>query len=123
VASTDGAPSVTRWERLGRVRAEPAGLSLLKCGLVTGRMHQIRVHLAASGWPLVGDVKYGRPLWRDMVDADLRESLRGFPRQALHAWRLAVTHPLTGSPLRIEAPLPPDLLHLLAAAGLVQCAR
>ena len=123
VASTDGAPSVTRWERLGRVRAEPAGLSLLKCGLVTGRMHQIRVHLAASGWPLVGDVKYGRPLWRDVVDADLRESLRGFPRQALHAWRLAVTHPLTGIPLRIEAPLPPDLLHLLAAAGLVQCAR
>ena len=118
VPSTDGAASVTRWERLGRVRAEPAGLSLLKCRLVTGRMHQIRVHLAASGWPLVGDVKYGRPLWRDMVDADLRESLRGFPRQALHAWRLAVMHPLTGLPLRLEAPPPADLQHLLAAAGL-----
>ena len=123
VASSDGAPSLTRWERLGRARADPTGLALLKCRLVTGRMHQIRVHLAASGWPLVGDAKYGGPLWHDIADADLRETLRGFTRQALHAWRLAVTHPLTGVPLRIEAPLPADLLRLLGTAGLVQCAR
>src|SRR5215213_8099203 len=109
VTSSDGAPSLTRWERLGHARAEPAGLALLKCRLVTGRMHQIRVHLAASGWPLVGDAKYGQPLWRDMADADLREAVRAFTRQALHAWRLAVTHPLTGVPLRIEAPPPADL--------------
>jgi 23S rRNA pseudouridine1911/1915/1917 synthase len=121
VASSDGAASVTRWERLGRVRAEPAGLALLKCRLVTGRMHQVRVHLAASGWPLVGDGKYGQPLWRDIVDSNLRDSLRGFPRQALHAWRLSVTHPLTGVPLRLEAPPPADLQRLLVAAGLIQC--
>ena len=118
VASSDGARSVTRWERLGRVPAKPVGLALLKCGLVTGRMHQIRVHLAASGWPLVGDAKYGQPLWRDIADADLRDALRGFTRQALHAWRLTVTHPLTGAPLRIEAPPPTDVQHLLGAAGL-----
>jgi len=122
VAATDGAPSLTRWERLGRVRAAPAGLALLKCGLVTGRMHQIRVHLAASGWPIVGDVKYGRPLWRDIADGNLRDALRGFPRQALHAWRLAVSHPMTGAPLRLEAPPPADLQRLLALTGLVECA-
>ena len=55
---------------------------------MTGRMHQIRVHLAASGWPIVGDAKYGQPLWRDIADAELRDELRGFTRQALHAWRL-----------------------------------
>jgi 23S rRNA pseudouridine1911/1915/1917 synthase len=123
VASSAGAPSVTHWERLGRGRAEAAGLTLLKCRLVTGRTHQIRVHLAASGWPIVGDAKYGQPLWRDIADADLRESLRAFPRQALHAWRLAVIHPMTGAALRIEAPPPADLQRLLTAAGLVQCAR
>ena len=123
IAANDGTPSLTRWERLGRARAEPVGLALLKCRLVTGRMHQIRVHLAASGWPLVGDAKYSHPMWRDIADADLREAVRAFTRQALHAWRLAVTHPLTGVPLRIEAPPPADLQRLLTAAGLVQCAR
>jgi 23S rRNA pseudouridine1911/1915/1917 synthase len=120
---TAGAPSVTRYERLGRVRAAPVGLTLLGCRLVTGRMHQIRVHLAAVGWPLVGDAKYGQPLWRDMHDPALREELRAFGRQALHAWRLAVRHPLTGAPLCVEAPLPPDMQRLLIAAALVQCAR
>jgi 23S rRNA pseudouridine1911/1915/1917 synthase len=120
---TAGAPSVTRYERLGRVRAAPVGLTLLACRLVTGRMHQIRVHLAAAGWPLVGDPKYGQPLWRGMEDPALREELRAFARQALHAWRLTVRHPLTGATLHVEAPLPSDLHRLLTAAGLVQCAR
>jgi 23S rRNA pseudouridine1911/1915/1917 synthase len=118
VAASNGAPSLTRWERLGHARAEPTGLALLKCRLVTGRMHQIRVHLAASGWPLVGDAKYGGPLWRDIADANLREAVRAFTRQALHAWRLAVTHPLTGIPLRIEASPPEDLRRLMATTGL-----
>jgi 23S rRNA pseudouridine1911/1915/1917 synthase len=120
---TQGAPSSTRYERLGRVRAAPVGLALLKCTLVTGRMHQIRVHLAASGWPLVGDAKYGQLLWRDVADPALRDELRAFTRQALHAWRLTIRHPLTGVRLGIEAPLPADLHRLLSAAGLVQCAR
>jgi 23S rRNA pseudouridine1911/1915/1917 synthase len=123
VTASDGAPSRTQWERLGRARAEPVGLALLKCRLVTGRMHQIRVHLASSGWPLVGDAKYGQPLWRDIADADLREAVRAFTRQALHAWRLSVTHPLTGVPLHIEAPPSADLQRLLATSGLVQFVR
>ena len=122
-SSTSGAPSITRYERLGRARAAPVGLALVKCTLVTGRMHQIRVHLAAAGWPIVGDAKYGQPLWRDVGDPALRDALGTFTRQALHAWRLAIRHPLTGAPLSIEAPLPADLRRLLDAAGLVQCAR
>jgi 23S rRNA pseudouridine1911/1915/1917 synthase len=119
---TAGAPSVTRYDRLGRAPAAPIGLTLLSCRLLTGRMHQIRVHLAAAGWPLVGDGKYGQPLWHDVDDPALQAVLRGFPRQALHAWRLAVRHPLTGATLHIEAALPADLQGLLTAAGLVQCA-
>ena len=90
-----GSPSETRYERI----ACGDGVSLLRCTLVTGRMHQIRVHLAASGWPIVGDQVYGRP-------AD------GFPRQALHAWRLSLPHPVSGEPVRLEAPLPPDIAEL-----------
>ena len=64
VASEDrGAPSLTRFERLARVAAPAAGLSLLRCRLVTGRTHQIRVDLASRGWPLVGDPTYGEPRW------------------------------------------------------------
>ena len=122
-SKTAGAPSVTQYVRLGHVRAAPVGLTLLGCQLFTGRMHQIRVHLAAAGWPLVGDAKYGQPLWRDVDDPALRDALRGFSRQALHAWRLTVRHPHTGATLHIEAPLPADLQRLLTAAGLVQCAR
>ena len=122
-SATAGAASVTRYERLGRAPASPVGLALLACRLVTGRMHQIRVHLAASGWPIAGDAKYGRALWRDIADAELRGELSGFTRQALHAWRLEVRHPLTGLPLRIEAAIPADMHRLLTAAGLVQCAR
>jgi 23S rRNA pseudouridine1911/1915/1917 synthase len=120
---TAGAPSETKYERLGRVRAAAVGLTLLECRLMTGRMHQIRVHLATAGWPIVGDAKYGQPIWRRIEDHTLREELRAFDRQALHAWRLAVRHPLTGAMLNVEAPLPADLQRLLTAAALVQCAR
>ncbi|MEQ1899051.1 MAG: RluA family pseudouridine synthase [Vicinamibacterales bacterium] len=96
-----GSPSETRYERI----AHGDGFSLMRCRLVTGRMHQIRVHLAASGWPIVGDQVYGR-----QGDA--------FPRQALHAWRLAIPHPVTGNPLELTAPLPGDMGQLCATLGL-----
>ena len=119
VASADvGAPSLTRFERLARIAAPRAGLSLLRCRLATGRTHQIRVHLAARGWPLVGDAAYGEPRWSQILDAALAATLRVFPRQALHAWRVAFTHPVTGDRLRLEAPVPPDLGGLIAAVGL-----
>jgi len=77
----------------------------VRCRLVTGRMHQIRVHLAAKGWPIAGDAAYGR-------------KVPGMNRQALHAWRLGLIHPVTGEPLEIRAPVPPDLAGLLSRAGL-----
>jgi 23S rRNA pseudouridine1911/1915/1917 synthase len=121
VASTSvGAPSVTRFERLAVVAAPHAGLSLLRCRLVTGRTHQIRVHLTASNWPLVGDTLYGDSRWTSIVDPTLAAALRAFPRQALHAWRLAFEHPVTRRRVLIEAPLPRDFEGLLTAAGLVQ---
>ena len=119
VASQDlGAPSLTRFERLARVSAPATGLSLLRCRLVTGRTHQIRVHLAARGWPLVGDPTYGEPRWRQVNDPALAAILREFPRQALHAWRLTTLHPVTRAELRIDAPVPGDLQRLIAAAHL-----
>ena len=117
-SATIGAPSLTRFERLARVPAPRAGLSLLRCRLATGRTHQIRVHLAARGWPLVGDPAYGEPRWSEIVDSTLAATLRAFPRQALHAWRVALTHPITRERLRFEAPLPQDFESLLTAAGL-----
>ena len=119
VASEDiGAPSLTRFERLARVAAPRAGLSLLRCRLVTGRTHQIRVHLAARGWPLVGDPTYGEPRWRQVTDLALASVLRDFPRQALHAWRVTTRHPMTHADLTIEAPVPTDIQGLFDAAGL-----
>ena len=113
-----GAPSLTRFERLARVAAPGAGLSLLRCRLVTGRTHQIRVHLAARGWPIVGDPAYGEPRWSKIADTSLAAALRTFPRQALHAWRVAVTHPVTRERLVFEAPVPRDLDDLMNDAGL-----
>jgi len=112
-----GAPSVTRFERLAVAAAPRVGLALLKCRLVTGRTHQIRVHLAASGWPIVGDPVYGEPGWSSIADAHLSEALRAFPRQALHAWRLMFVHPMTTERMLIEAPIPGDLRDLMGALG------
>ena len=117
-STTVGAVSVTRFERLSRAAAPRAGLSLLRCRLATGRTHQIRVHLAARGWPLVGDPMYGEPRWGQVDDPQLAATLRAFPRQALHAWRVAFTHPVTRARLAIEAPLPGDLAALMDASGL-----
>ncbi len=119
VASEDvGAPSLTRFERLARVSAPATGLSVLRCRLVTGRTHQIRVHLSARGWPLVGDPTYGEPRWRQVEDPTLAPVLRDFPRQALHAWRLTTRHPVTRAELTIDAPVPDDIQRLMAAADL-----
>jgi 23S rRNA pseudouridine1911/1915/1917 synthase len=93
----DGAPSVTTFERLDYDAT--SGRSLLRCRLMTGRRHQIRVHLAARGWPIVGDAVYG-------------QALAGFPRHALHAWRLALAHPQDGRVLAIRAPLPEAFVSL-----------
>jgi 23S rRNA pseudouridine1911/1915/1917 synthase len=112
-SSGQGAASVTRFERLAEVAARKAGLALVRCRLVTGRTHQIRAHLAARGWPIVGDPTYGEPRWMQIADADLAAALRAFPRQALHAWRLAFTHPITAKRVVVQAPVPTDMRALL----------
>lgn len=91
------------------------GLTLLRCRLVTGRTHQIRVHLAASGMPVVGDPVYGRPRYERVKDPALMKTLTGFPRQALHAERIVFRHPASNEPLEIAAPLAEDLSRLFAA--------
>jgi len=112
-STTDGAASLTRFERLARGH----GASLLRCRLVTGRMHQIRVHLAARGWPVVGDPKYGdgrTPGATGATGDTDAEAIRAFPRQALHAWRTVFAHPAGGARVAVEAPVPADLEALLA---------
>ncbi len=79
-----------------------ANFSLVDAQLQTGRTHQIRVHLAASGHPIVGDEKYGD----ESVSRDFAQ--QGFRRMFLHAKRLSLTHPLTGQQLTFEAPLPDE---------------
>lgn len=81
------------------------GRTLLRVQLVTGRTHQIRVHFAAVGHPVVGDAIYGRPQPPQP------------PRQFLHATRLQLAHPITGVPLDCTSPLPPDLAGFLAQIG------
>lgn len=88
-------------------------LALLEVGLETGRTHQVRVHLAHQGHPLVGDEVYGPGRWKAVSDPRLRALLRRWERPALHARRLVFPHPSTGEPVGFEAPLPADLVAFL----------
>jgi 23S rRNA pseudouridine1911/1915/1917 synthase len=108
----DGRPSVTHYRVVRRFAAH----TLVRVQLETGRTHQIRVHLAHAGFPLVGDPVYGgrRRLPAGCPPA-LTAALNAFPRQALHAASLKLAHPLSGKPMAWEAPLPPDMQSLLAA--------
>lgn len=92
--------TVTLQKRYGRY-------SLVGAELRTGRTHQIRVHLASSGYPIVGDDKYGSDEIRD------RFARLGFKRMFLHACRLEIPHPITGEPLAFTARLPPACQHIL----------
>lgn len=118
IVSESGAASRTTYERRAYVDAPDAGLSLLHCTLATGRTHQIRVHLAARGWPIVGDPVYGEPRWTSIKDVTLANALQAFPRQALHACRVVLRHPASGERLEIEAPVPADMAGLLAVSTL-----
>jgi 23S rRNA pseudouridine1911/1915/1917 synthase len=100
---SEGDSAVTHYEVL---ETFGQSASLVACRLETGRTHQIRIHLAEIGRPLVGEPVY-RP-------RSLPRSPISFPRQALHAQSLGLIHPLTRKPVRVEAPLPADLSELLA---------
>lgn len=106
-----GRTARTTYRVLERFRAH----THVEAKLDTGRTHQIRVHMAHIRAPLVGDRLYGgRPRFPPAPSEALRTSLEAFPRQALHAARLALAHPVDGRPLEFESALPEDLLTLLA---------
>ncbi len=112
-----GKPALTRYTLLDQ---HAAAVSLLECRLATGRTHQIRVHLAARGHPVVGDPVYLRrvPAAARGVAADERGALLDFPRQALHARTLGFTHPSTGERLWFAAEPPADMAALLNTLAL-----
>jgi 23S rRNA pseudouridine1911/1915/1917 synthase len=88
--------------------------SLVSCRPITGRTHQIRVHMAHIGHALVGDPLYSGRQWRALPDARHRLLCRDFPRQALHAFSLEFVHPVTGERVSFEAPPPEDYQRLVA---------
>lgn len=119
VVAGGGRHALTRFRTLA---THQAAVALLECRLATGRTHQIRVHLASRGHPVVGDPVYLRrvPASARALPEPLRRSLLDFPRQALHAARLGFAHPRTGRPLVFETPPPADMLELLESLGMAK---
>src|SRR6266568_5163860 len=120
VADARGRSAVTRYRVERRFGGQPTGAAaLVECRLLTGRTHQIRVHLAHIGHPLIGDPAYGTRAGRRLVHSSIAAgavgaAIAGFPRQALHARLLGFSHPATGERLSFESPLPADMAGLLA---------
>ena len=104
-----GKRAVTRWKRLEVLR----DAALLECRLETGRTHQVRVHMASIGHPLLGDPVYGRS---GKAHSKILKELQ-FQRQALHAAELGFTHPVTKHSLSFSSPMPPDMQELFNALG------
>lgn len=100
-------PAVTHYQRIASGTLDGRPVSVLRCQLETGRTHQIRVHMQSIGFGLVGDPLYGKPHLASV-----------FPRQALHARRLGLIHPVSGDECTWSAPLPDDFAGLLQRAGI-----
>jgi 23S rRNA pseudouridine1911/1915/1917 synthase len=109
VEGSRGKRAVTHWTRL-KVLKDAA---LVECRLETGRTHQVRVHMASIGHPLVGDPVYGRS---GKTHSNILKELQ-FQRQALHAAELGFTHPVAKHRLAFSSPMPPDMQELLSALG------
>lgn len=112
--SETGKDAITHYQTL---RDLPPFSALVECKLETGRTHQIRVHMSAMGYGIIGDPLYGTPLrsaqMPDQIGRDVLAQLRQFERQALHAAHLGFVHPITGETLAFDSPLPADMLGLV----------
>jgi 23S rRNA pseudouridine1911/1915/1917 synthase len=114
VVVRNGKPALTHYRIL---HTWHGAVALLECRLATGRTHQIRVHLASRGNPVVGDPLYLRrvPALARALPEPVRRKLLDFPRQALHAARLGFVHPRTGQTMSFATDLPPDMAHLVTS--------
>ena len=112
----DGRPAATRY-RVLRTFPQPGDPTLVECRLETGRTHQIRVHMASEGHPLLGDDTYGRGFASSArnLRPPARAALEALGRQALHATVLGFEHPATAKPMLFESSLPDDVASLVQA--------
>ncbi|TKV76049.1 RluA family pseudouridine synthase [Rhizobium sp. AU243] len=118
--SDDAREAITHYEVMERYHERPDATclaSMVECRLETGRTHQIRVHMAHIGHPLIGDPEYGAAFRTkaNLLEEPAKSIVRGFPRQALHAYLLAFEHPRTGEVMEFETDLPDDMEALTAA--------
>ena len=116
----DAREAITHYTVLERYGEKPDATclaSLVECRLETGRTHQIRVHMAHIGNPLMGDQEYGAAFKTkaNLLPEDAKRAVNKFHRQALHAYLLAFEHPTTGKTMRFEAPIPADLQKVIDA--------
>ena len=108
IVEKNGKVAITNWQVLAKSAQTP--ITPIVCRIETGRTHQIRVHMASLGCPVVGDHTYGKPA--------LDKHLEPPPaRQMLHAWKLALWHPVKGEKLSFEAPIPDDMKPYLKPAS------
>jgi 23S rRNA pseudouridine1911/1915/1917 synthase len=112
VKSRQSRPTETRWQ----IKEAFAEVTLLEIDLRTGRTHQVRVHCAAMGHPVVGDATYGKKRrWQKVLSQKTLEALKTARRQMLHAWQLTFVHPRTEQMMHFESPLPSDMASVLDA--------
>ena len=106
---SEGRRAITQWKEL---EVFP-GASLLELKPLTGRTHQIRVHLSEMNHPVVGDKLYSKGGLNRIENTRVRAALAALKRHALHAYRLTLSHPITGERMIFESPLPADMQHVL----------